>query len=111
MLQSDLYSLGIVLLELAETFHTDMERVETITELRKGKLPAHLTAQEPQIAQIISRLIIKKPNLRPCAQEILEQINHSADNELVNELRTKLIEKDNEIARLKDLLKKAGVDV
>lgn len=37
--QSDLFSLGIILLELLMPFKTDMERIETIQKARKGKIP------------------------------------------------------------------------
>lgn len=37
--KSDLFSLGIILLELLIPFQTDMERVETIRNARKEKLP------------------------------------------------------------------------
>lgn len=37
--QSDIYSIGIVLLELLLNFKTDMERVETIKNMRQGKMP------------------------------------------------------------------------
>lgn len=41
-LQSDVYSIGIVLLELLINFKTDMERVETIKKTRHGKIPQEL---------------------------------------------------------------------
>lgn len=103
-----MYSLGIVLLELVEIFHTDMERVKYITELRKGRLPAHLSASQPKIAQIISQLISKDPHLRPSARQLLDEIN--IENSLITDLRNQIAEKDKEIVFLKNLLKNAGIE-
>lgn len=41
-LQSDVYSLGIILLELLIPFNTDMERLKTIEAARKGTFPQNL---------------------------------------------------------------------
>lgn len=41
-MQSDLYSLGIILIELLIPFKTDMERVKTIENARKGIFPPEL---------------------------------------------------------------------
>lgn len=40
--QSDVYSLGIILLELLIPFNTDMERLKTIEAARKGIFPQNL---------------------------------------------------------------------
>lgn len=102
-----MFSLGVVLLELVEIFRTDMERVRNISELRKGKLPAHLTAHQPQMAQIISQLVLKDPSLRPSARELLEKLDK--ESMVINELRNQLAEKENEISRLRELLEAAGI--
>lgn len=104
-----MYSLGIVLFELVERFRTDMERVQYIDDLRKGKIPTHVQVQHPQLAQIISQLMLKYPQDRPDASTLLKSINHGSDADYVRELECKLAEKDEEILRLKELLKSAGV--
>lgn len=40
--QSDIYSLGIILLELLIPFNTDMERLKTIESARKGIIPLNI---------------------------------------------------------------------
>jgi translation initiation factor 2-alpha kinase 1 len=107
--KSDMYSLGIVLFELVERFRTDMERVQFINDLRKGKLPAHVHVQQPQLADIICQLMSKYPQDRPDATALLKMITHDSDADYVRELECKLAEKDEEILRLKELLKSAGV--
>lgn len=110
LLQSDMYSLGIVLLELVESFKTEMERIKSITELRKGNMPTHLPVQQPQIASIIGKLVRRHPIVRPDAATLLQDITLNVnESELVQELRNKLLEKDDEILRLKTMLKNAGI--
>ncbi|XP_017758254.1 PREDICTED: eukaryotic translation initiation factor 2-alpha kinase 1-like isoform X2 [Eufriesea mexicana] len=46
--KSDIYSLGIVLLELLVPTRTHMERIEIINSLRKGQIPTTLTATYPK---------------------------------------------------------------
>lgn len=101
-----MYSLGIVLFELVETFRTDMERVQNITELRKGHVPKHM---QPQFARIISQLVCRNPSNRPSAADLLKCIAiNVSESEHIRELELQLVEKDEEIARLKELLKTAG---
>ncbi|RZC37624.1 serine/threonine-protein kinase ifkC [Asbolus verrucosus] len=107
--KSDMYSLGIVLFELVERFHTDMERVQYINDLRKEKLPKHVHVQQPQLAQIICQLVSKYPQDRPDASTLLKTISHDCDGDYVQQLECKLAERDEEILRLKELLKSAGV--
>ncbi|EFA03110.1 uncharacterized protein LOC100142127 [Tribolium castaneum] len=107
--KSDMYSLGIVLFELVERFRTDMERVQYIDDLRKGKLLTHVHVQHPQLAQIICQLMVKYPQDRPDASTLLKSITHNSDADYVRELECKLAERDEEILRLKELLKSAGV--
>lgn len=104
-----MYSVGIVLLELVETFRTDMERVHNITELRKGHIPTHILIQHPQFARIIGQLISRNPQDRPDATTLLKHITNHNDSEHIKELEMQLAEKDEEIQRLKELLKNAGV--
>lgn len=105
-----MYSLGIVLLELVEAFRTDMERVHYINELRKGRLSSQLSAQDPQLAHIISQLVTKVPHLRPASSELLNRlVKPTAEAEEIEHLRSRLEEKDSEIDKLKEMLKNAGI--
>lgn len=105
-----MYSVGIVLLELVETFRTDMERIHNITELRKGHIPTHILRQHPQFARIIGQLISRNPQDRPDATTLLKHITHNDnDSKQIKELEMQLAEKEEEIQRLKELLRSAGV--
>ncbi|CAH0603512.1 unnamed protein product [Chrysodeixis includens] len=106
--KSDMYSLGIILLELVEPFSTDMERVKTISDLRKGQIPAHLTANYPKIAHIIGKLVQRRPAKRLDTGQLLEALNNLTENkdETIKSLKEELAAKDDEIAKLKMMLAK-----
>lgn len=105
-----MYSLGIVLYELVEMFRTDMERVRNITELRRGNLAPHLHLEHPQFARIIMQLVCRNPQDRLNASDLLKRITVTvSESERVKELELQLAEKDEEILRLKELLKNASI--
>jgi eukaryotic translation initiation factor 2-alpha kinase 1 len=101
-----MYSLGIILLEMVEPFSTDMERVKTITDLRRGQIPAHLTANYPKVAHIIGKLIQRRPTKRLDTSQLLEELKHLSENkdETIKSLKEELAAKDDEIAKLKKML-------
>ncbi|XP_026490449.1 eukaryotic translation initiation factor 2-alpha kinase 1-like [Vanessa tameamea] len=108
--KSDMYSLGIILLEMVEPFGTDMERVKTITGLRKGQIPANLTANYPKIAHIIGKLIQRRPNKRLDTTQLLEELSTLSENkdDTIRLLKEELAAKDDEIAHLKLMLAKCN---
>lgn len=103
-----MYSLGIILLEMVETFGTDMERVKTISDLRKGQIPAHLTANYPKIAHIIGKLVQRRPAKRLDTTQLLEELQNLSENkdDTIRSLREELAAKEEEIAKLKMMLAK-----
>ncbi|CAH0726327.1 unnamed protein product, partial [Brenthis ino] len=108
--KSDMYSLGIILLEMVEPFSTDMERVKTITDLRKGQIPAHLTANFPKIAHIIGKLVQRRPSKRLDTAQLLEELKTLTENkdDTIRLLKEELAAKDDEIAKLKMMLAKSN---
>ncbi|OWR41489.1 eIF 2a kinase [Danaus plexippus plexippus] len=104
--KSDMYSLGIILLEMVEPFSTDMERVKTINDLRKGQIPAHLTANYPKITHIIGKLVQRKPSRRLDTGQLLEELKQLSENkdDTIRSLKEELAAKDEEIAKLKMML-------
>lgn len=52
LFQSDLFSLGIILIELLIPFTTDMERIKTLNSARKGILPQNIP---PKMKKIIEK--------------------------------------------------------
>lgn len=70
--QSDLYSIGVIALELFQPFGTEMERVHTLGELRQGKIPNMLSKNWPLLAKYITLLTSTDPSMRPSASQLLQ---------------------------------------
>ncbi|KAI8836558.1 kinase-like domain-containing protein, partial [Chytridium lagenaria] len=67
--RSDIYSLGILMVELFYGFETAMERAVILNALKtKGTIPSTIP---PDVADLIERLIHPDPSSRPSALEIL----------------------------------------
>lgn len=109
--QSDMYSLGIILYELVCSFKTDMERVHSITDLRKGHLSPYVLSEFPQFASVITQLMARNPVDRPDASTLLKRLTtDTSESEVVRDLKIQLAQKEDEILRLKELLKAAGYE-
>ena len=133
----DVYSLGILLVELFGNFDTAMERAMVLSEL-KNKSTLSSTTTLSSASNILSfhtqlayRMIVSDSKLRPSCIEILEELEDllststsspvripsttsllsSSSSSLINEnSKDKLLrEKDLEIIRLKNLLKANGI--
>ncbi|KAJ1520214.1 hypothetical protein ONE63_004424 [Megalurothrips usitatus] len=100
--KSDLYSLGIVLLELLHPFHTDMERSKVIQKLRTGHLPSDLSTTWPHAARVISDLLQKSPAARPSANELLQRVESLLRSNMESDLSSQLATKDETIRLLKE---------
>ncbi|CAL1547553.1 unnamed protein product [Lymnaea stagnalis] len=70
--QSDMYSLGVILFEMFNVFHTDMERLRELEKLRKvNHCPEAFTQKWPLQADSIKALVSSVPSERPSAQDLL----------------------------------------
>ncbi len=83
--KADMYSLGVILLEMSVSFATGMERAQTLAKLQRDPiLPAALNIPE-RVTQgkIFMSLVQHKPSLRPSSSELLEsgQIPVQDENE------------------------------
>lgn len=67
----DIFSLGLILLELLIPFHTNMERVCTLTRAKMQQLPDQLVEHHPDEAAFICLLLDPVPSNRPSARQIL----------------------------------------
>lgn len=72
LFQSDMFSIGVLALELFQPFGTEMERVRTLGDLREGKIPDSFCHRWPLLAKYIKKLTSKEPSVRPTASQLLE---------------------------------------
>lgn len=70
--QSDMYSIGVLALELFQPFGTEMERVRTLGDLREGKIPDSFCHRWPVLTKYIMNLTDKEPSVRPTASQLLQ---------------------------------------
>ena len=99
--KSDIYSLGIVLLQLLVHTKTHMERTKIISNLRKGQIPTTLTATYPNWAHIVSQLVQVDPKTRPSTSQLLQNLNEDKDVTIAK-LRNSIAEKDDTILELQE---------
>ena len=69
--KADVYSLGIVLLELFGVFATEMERIQTIGRLESGIVSHELQTRFPQISQLLLETTSKDVERRPNVEGLL----------------------------------------
>ncbi|KAK9059086.1 hypothetical protein SSX86_021705 [Deinandra increscens subsp. villosa] len=71
--KADMYSLGIVFLELWHPFSTGMERHIVLSDLKKkGELPSDWVAEFPEQAALLCRMMSSSPSDRPSTIELLK---------------------------------------
>lgn len=66
----DIFSLGLILLELLVPFTTGMERVATLQAARKGSLPEDFCHNKLEAGDLVSQLLSVRPKKRPTTQQI-----------------------------------------
>ncbi|XP_067859611.1 eukaryotic translation initiation factor 2-alpha kinase 1 isoform X2 [Heptranchias perlo] len=123
--KSDMYSVGIILLELFQPFGTQMERTKTLTALREGHIAEDFTHRWPVQSKYIKMLTSETASHRPSADEMLgsdlfynslevtpvtspqgnlEQKVVTQEQE-IKSLQQKIIDQNEEIRNLKDKVK------
>ncbi|XP_043495409.1 eukaryotic translation initiation factor 2-alpha kinase [Polistes fuscatus] len=63
----DIYSLGIIFFELLTSFSTEMERVMTLTNLRRLSFPKDFEMHYPAEHKLLNIMLDEKPEKRPTA--------------------------------------------
>nr|XP_057918424.1 eukaryotic translation initiation factor 2-alpha kinase 1 isoform X2 [Doryrhamphus excisus] len=99
--KSDMYSIGVLSLELFQPFGTEMERVRTLGDLREGKIPDSFSDQWPVLAKYILELTSKDPSVRPTASQLLRSELFSNKDVMIYGLQKKVEEQQEEILHLK----------
>lgn len=99
--KSDMYSIGVLALELFQPFGTEMERVRTLGDLRDGKIPDSLCHTWPVLAKYITKLTSKEPSVRPTASQLLQSELFSNKDIVIHGLQRKVEEQEEEIMQLR----------
>ena len=83
--KADVFSLGVVLIELFSHFTTGRERIETLSDVREGILTDEFVLQYPKVASLASKMLKKNPNERASAGELLKCILFQQEEAVVVE--------------------------
>ncbi|XP_057681844.1 eukaryotic translation initiation factor 2-alpha kinase 1 isoform X1 [Corythoichthys intestinalis] len=99
--KSDMYSIGMLALELFQPFGTEMERVRTLSDLRQGKIPESFSNRWPVLANYILKLTNMEPSIRPTASELLQSELFCNKDVVIYGLQKKVEEQEEEILHLR----------
>ena len=124
----DVYSLGVLLVEIFSVFSTAMERADTLTKFRStNTLPLSWTQKHSLQANLSVKMIQTKPSKRPTCVEILDELTkmgvskeiqrHEVSSSLVADLvgqiqglKEALQQEKDEIRRLQALLEANNIE-
>ena len=92
--EADIFSLGLILLELFCVFGTEHERIDTFDKCRSQSLPSWLSRDYPNIADVIQTCTHTNPAKRPTAADLVAEVLTEQDI-----LRMQLEEKDQQLKK------------
>ncbi|XP_041819042.1 eukaryotic translation initiation factor 2-alpha kinase 1 isoform X2 [Chelmon rostratus] len=99
--KSDMYSIGVLALELFQPFGTEMERVRTLGDLREGKIPDSFCQRWPVLTKYIMKLTSKEPGVRPTASQLLQSELFCSKDIVIHGLQRRVEEQEEEIMQLR----------
>ncbi|CAN8191903.1 unnamed protein product [Coccothraustes coccothraustes] len=103
--KSDMYSMGVVLLELFQPFGTEMERTEVLTHLRTGQIPHTFSKKWPTQAKYVKLLTSPRATERPTAAQLRDsELFHTTD-QVISNLQQKVRQQEEEIEKLRETIR------
>ncbi|CAL8283706.1 unnamed protein product [Merluccius merluccius] len=99
--KSDMYSIGVLALELFQPFGTEMERVRTLGNLREGRVPDCFCHRWPILAKHIAQLTSREPGVRPNASQLLQSELFNSKDVVIHGLQRRVEEQEEEIIALR----------
>ncbi|NWX57699.1 E2AK1 kinase, partial [Promerops cafer] len=103
--KSDMYSMGVILLELFQPFGTEMERTEVLTHLRTGEIPHTFYKKWPTQAKYVKLLTSPRATERPTAAQLRDsELFHTTD-QVISNLQQKVRQQEEEIEKLRETIR------
>ncbi|NXT97718.1 E2AK1 kinase, partial [Buphagus erythrorhynchus] len=103
--KSDMYSMGVILLELFQPFGTEMERTEVLTHLRTGQIPHAFSKKWPTQAKYVKLLTSLRAAERPTAAQLRDsELFHTTD-QVISNLQQKVQQQEEEIEKLRETIR------
>ncbi|NWU05619.1 E2AK1 kinase, partial [Cephalopterus ornatus] len=103
--KSDMYSMGVILLELFQPFGTEMERTEVLTHLRTGQIPHTFSKQWPTQAKYVKLLTSQSSTDRPTAAQLRDSELFHTTEHVISNLQQKVRQQEEEIEKLRERIR------
>ncbi|XP_052628316.1 eukaryotic translation initiation factor 2-alpha kinase 1 [Harpia harpyja] len=103
--KSDMYSMGVILLELFQPFGTEMERTEVLTHLRNGQIPHTFYKKWPIQAKYVKLLTSQRSTERPTAAQLRESELFHTTEHVISNLQQKVKQQEEEIEKLRERIR------
>ncbi|NWU78965.1 E2AK1 kinase, partial [Onychorhynchus coronatus] len=103
--KSDMYSMGVILLELLQPFGTEMERTEVLTHLRSGQIPPAFSKQWPTQAKYVKLLTSQSSTDRPTAAQLRDSELFHTTEHVISNLQQKVRQQEEEIEKLRERIR------
>ncbi|KFZ67086.1 Eukaryotic translation initiation factor 2-alpha kinase 1, partial [Podiceps cristatus] len=98
----DMYSMGVILLELFQPFGTEMERTEVLTCLKNGQIPHTFYKKWPIQAKYVKLLTSQVSTERPTADQLRESELFHTTEHVISNLQQKVRQQEEEIEKLRE---------
>lgn len=92
--KSDIYSLGIIFIELISKFITVMECAKKVDCIKKGE---KIDDIDTTLCQMISKLLNVNYDRRPCISDLRQEIKMLLESDEITKLKNVIVAKDKEI--------------
>ncbi|XP_010149750.1 PREDICTED: eukaryotic translation initiation factor 2-alpha kinase 1, partial [Eurypyga helias] len=103
--KSDMYSMGVILLELFQPFGTEMERTEVLIHLRNGQIPHTFYQKWPVQAKYVKLLTSQRSTERPTAAQLRESELFHTSEHVISNLQQKVRQQEEEIEKLRERIR------
>ncbi|NWI55147.1 E2AK1 kinase, partial [Calyptomena viridis] len=103
--KSDMYSMGVILLELFQPFGTEMERTQVLTGLRSAQVPHTFHEQWPTQAKYVTLLTSQRATARPSAAQLGESELFHTPEHVISNLQQKVQQQEEEIKKLRERIR------
>ena len=114
----DIFSLGVILFELFQSYGTEMERYRSLSDLRKGIIPDEIFQNWPVQTRYIELMTSENPAVRPSTKSMLSGELFLTKDQVILDMRKEidclkklLVEKDKMIAEKDSTIAKLLVEL
>eukprot|EP00298_Acanthocystis_sp_HF-20_P001910 c12393_g1_i1.p1 GENE.c12393_g1_i1~~c12393_g1_i1.p1 ORF type:complete len:333 (+),score=147.94 c12393_g1_i1:100-999(+) len=102
--KADIYSLGVILVELYHPFSTEMERIKVLTDVRAGLMPSRLREKFSKEMGLVDKMLSVDSQNRPAVIQLLQNPIFGSTTDDVKTLQLKYEQTKLELSLTKQLV-------